>query len=163
MYVAADVMTPSVLVTTPATTLHDAACLMLEHQVSGLPVVDSGGQAIGMLTEADLLRRGEFGTDTQPGAWRAFFVSPERLAHEYVRMHGRTVGEVMTKNLVSVEPTTPLVDAVELMQSRGIKRLPVLLNGHVVGIVTRADLVRVLSKLLSRSPAAVSASDKAIR
>jgi len=159
----ADIMTRSVIVIGPSTTLRDAARLMLEHQISGLPVVDADGRAVGMLTEADLLRRGEIGTDTQEGGWRAFFADPERLANEYVHMHARSAGEVMSRQLVAVEPDTPLAEAVELMHARGFKRLPVLSGERVVGILSRADLLRVLAKLLSGPASPVSASDTAIR
>lgn len=158
---AADVMTRKVLCVTPSDSVRAAARLMLENHVSGLPVTDDQGHVVGMLTEGDLLERGEMATEPGVSPWRALWLGPQRLAERYVHAHGRTVQEVMTCDVIAVGGETPLGEVVALMESRGIRRLPVLENGRLVGIISRADLLRALSRLLpTQGPAA---SDAAIR
>jgi CBS domain-containing protein len=154
---ASDVMQREVITVTPGTRVADALRLMVRHHISGLPVVDETGAAVGMLSEGDLLRRVELGTETRLSAWRAWLAGPGREAGNYARSHARRVGEVMTVPLISVTPVTDLGDVVALMESRGIKRIPVLENGRIAGIVTRADLVRALERFLPRADTPVVA------
>lgn len=135
---------------TPETSLEEAIRTMLAGRFSGLPVVDSHGSLVGMLTEGDLLRRAETGTATRLPAWREWFAGPGRSAGRYVRTHARKVGEIMTTPVISALPDSELTEIVALMQSRRIKRVPVVEGGRLVGIVSRADLVRVLDRLLPR-------------
>jgi CBS domain-containing protein len=141
---AANVMTHPVYTVAPDTSIVDAARLMLEHHVSGLPVVDADGKLVGILTEGDLLRRAETGTEQRRPRWLELVVGPGFLAQEYVDAHARRVEQVMTENVASVTPQTRLSDLVHLMEKRRIKRLPVVVCGRVVGIVSRADLVHAL-------------------
>jgi CBS domain-containing protein len=158
----ADVMTREVITTTESASLAQAVELMLEHRISGLPVIGTGGRLSGMLSEGDLLRRTETGTAPQVSGWRALLAGPERLARWYLHTHGRKVGEVMTQPVVSVSPATPLTQAVELMQRHRIKRLPVLTeDGQLAGIISRADVLRALDRLLREH--AEAGSDDAIR
>ena len=140
----ADVMTQPVLTVTAQTTIADAARLMLLRHVSGLPVVEPGGAVIGMVTEGDLLRRAEMGTDRLHSRWIELLVSPGRLARDYVHSHARKVGEVMTHEVVSATPQQSLAEIVRLMETHHIKRLPVIEAGRLVGIVSRSNLVRAL-------------------
>ena len=157
----ADVMTQKVFSVTPETTIVDAARLMLQHGISGLPVVDSGGAVIGIVTEGDLLRRTETGTDHPHSRWYELLISPGRLARNYVHSHARKVGKVMTEAVASVTPSDSLAKVVELMESHHIRRLPVIEQGRLVGIVSRANLVRAL---LDKFPADnETESDAAIR
>jgi CBS domain-containing protein len=128
--------------------LAHAANLMIKSRVSGLPVVDVKGAVIGMITQGDLLRRVELGTVGRGPGWLASFFAPGRVAHDYVRTHGRSVREVMTSEVISTCADAPLSEVVELMESQQIKRLPVLQKGHLIGIVSRADLLRALAQLL---------------
>ena len=139
------------VMTQPATTLRDdapleqAIALMLERGISGLPVVDQYGRLLGMLTEGDLLRRVEVGTsEHHRSGWWDFIRGPGRNAAEYVRTHSRRVSDLMTRNPASVSEGTPLSDVVELMESRRIKRVPVMRDGMVVGVVSRSDLLRAV-------------------
>lgn len=139
------------VMTQPATTLRDdasleqAIALMLEHGISGLPVVDQHGQLVGMLTEGDLLRRVEVGTgEHHRSGWWDFIRGPGRNAAEYVRTHSRRVQDLMTRNPASVSEGTPLADVVELMEQRRVKRVPVLRLGEIVGVVSRSDLLRAV-------------------
>jgi CBS domain-containing protein len=157
---AADVMTLDPLSVTPETALVEAARLMLQHRISGLPVTDAKGAVVGVLTEGDLLRRAETGTERHRTGWSAFLMGPARLAGEYVDAHARKVGEVMTHDVVAVGASTDLAEIVQLMEKHRIKRVPVLADGKLVGIVSRSDLVRALVHKLTRQ--AVSRSRDAV-
>jgi CBS domain-containing protein len=149
---ASDIMTHDVVSIGQDASIGDAVDQMLDHDISGLPVVDGGGKVLGMLTEGDLLRRDEIGTERKRPRWLEFMFGPGRLADEYVRTHGRKVGEIMTKNVISVAEDTPLAKIVQLMERRHVKRLPVLRGGALVGIVSRAGLMRALARLLGKEP-----------
>lgn len=158
---AGDIMTRDPVRVQAGTPLSVAAQLMIDHRVSGLPVVDANGQVIGMLTEGDLLRRAEIGTDAG-ASWLKVFFTPGRVAEDFVHTHARRVGEIMTRDGVSVTEATPLREVVTLMQTKRIKRVPVLRGGTLVGIVSRADLVRALAEILQR-PSSPAGDDEAIR
>lgn len=145
---AADVMKAPVIWVVPETTIAEAARLMLKHGISGLPVMDQDAAVVGMLSEGDLLRRAETGTARLRARWLEFLIAPGRLAQEYVDAHARRVGEVMSTDVVSVHPEDDLAEVVRLMQKRRVKRLPVIENGKLVGIISRADLVSTLIRLL---------------
>lgn len=143
-----DVMTRAPVTTSPDSSVEDAANLMLKMRVSGLPVVDANGAVVGIITEGDLLRRVELGTAGHRAGWLWSFLAPGLAADEFVRTHGRRVGEVMTSEVVSTCADTSLSEIVALMEARQIKRLPVLHRGRLIGIVSRADLLRALTQLL---------------
>jgi CBS domain-containing protein len=157
-----DIMTRTVLSVRPETTILEAARLMLLHEISGLPVVDSDGHIVGIVTEGDFLRRAETGTRRQRSRWVEFFIGPGRLAEDYVRTRGRRVEDVMTQPVHVIDEDTPLSDVVELMERHRIKRLPVLRDRKVVGIVTRANLLHALASLAEEIKPTL-ADDKTIR
>jgi len=159
---AAHIMTRTVLSVRPETTILEAARLMLLHEISGLPVVDSQGHIVGMVTEGDFLRRAETGTRRQRSRWMEFFVGPGRLAEDYVRSTGRRVEDVMTQPVRTIDEDTPLSDVVELMERHRIKRLPVLRDRKIVGMVSRANLLHALASL-AREIKPTPADDEAIR
>jgi CBS domain-containing protein len=159
---AADLLTSLVVTVTPDATIEYAAQLMLQHRISGLPVTDSDGAVLGIVTESDLLRRAETGTDKRHARWVSLLIGPGRLAQEYVHTHGRKVGEVMTERVFTVTPETPLADLVALMETKHVKRVPVVDQGRLVGIVSRADVMAALVGLLSEKPAG-SVTDSDIR
>lgn len=138
-----EVMTRNVITVGPTTPIHKAAQLMVEHGVSGLPVVNDDGRLVGVVSEGDLIlrqkRRGK-----RPW-WRRFFEDGERLAREYQKAIGTTVGEVMTRRVVSISPVWGIETAASILQNRQIRRLPVVLDGQLVGIVSRADLIKALA------------------
>jgi CBS domain-containing protein len=156
---ASDIMTHEVVSVRHDAPLEEVIQVMLTHRVSGLPVVDDGA-VVGMLSENDLLRRPEMGTQRRRHHWLQLFSSGEAQAADYVRTHGLTAGEVMTSNVVSVNETTDVEEIAELLESRGIKRVPVLRSGKLVGIVSRADLLRSLGSRLRAKP---QAGDREIR
>jgi CBS domain-containing protein len=149
---AADVMTRRVLSVGPDATLSEAVGLMLKNGVSGLPVVDGSGALVGMLTEGDLLRRVETGTERKRAHWLEFLLGPGKMAAEYVHAHGRKVNEVMTTEVKTVGPATPLEDVVALMEKHRIKRVPVIVHGRLFGIVSRANLMQALMAVSSAIP-----------
>ena len=145
---AADVMTRNVLTVGPEASVAQAIRLMLDNNVSGLPVVAADGKVVGILTEGDLLRRNETGTERHRSRWREILMGPGRAAGEYVKTHGRKVEEIMTTDLISVSGDTPLDEVVGVMERRRIKRVPVLDGAVLAGIVSRADLLRSLLQAL---------------
>jgi CBS domain-containing protein len=159
---AQDVMTTRVITVTPETTVLDAAKLFVEHRISGAPVVDAGNAVVGVLSEGDLLRRVEIGTDgTHRTSWLDFFT--DSSAQAYVKSHGRRVGDVMTPDVISVEVDTPLAEIATLLESRGIKRVPVLKDHKLAGIVTRSNLLQALASSPAVNAMNVSSSDRDIR
>jgi CBS domain-containing protein len=138
-----------------------AGALMLKHQISGLPVVDSSGILLGIISEGDFLRRAELGTQRRRPRWLAFLISPGRLASEYVHACGRKVKEIMTPNPYTVTESTPVTEVVQLMERHRIKRVPVVCGRRLVGIVSRADLLRALARL-ARATETVATNDAEI-
>ena len=158
----AEVMTRGVITITPQSGILEAAELMLHHRLSGLPVIDASGTVVGIVTEGDLIRRAETGTATRRKPWLEFLVGPERLAREFIATHGRKVGEIMTRDVSAIAPESTLAELVSLMERRRVKRVPVIAGRRLVGIVSRADLVRALVEVLA-TPVRPGASDAEIR
>ena len=157
-----DIMTRKVISVKADDAVLLAARLMLQNRISGLPVLDEPGNLVGMVTEGDFLRRGEIGTQRHRPKWLEFLIGPGRLASEYVRACGRKVGEIMTPGPYTITEEATLETVVELMEKHRIKRLPVVRDGRVVGIVSRANLLRALASLARQVPAS-ALSDTAIR
>lgn len=159
---AGDVMTQSTVTVDPDASIMHAIHLMLKRRISGLPVVDNTGALVGMLTEGDLLRRAELGTQKRRPRWIEFLLGPGRLASEYVSACGRVVREVMTTPVHTVTEDAPLKDVVEIMESRQVKRLPVVRDDQIVGIVSRANLLRALASI-ARDTKPANVTDATIR
>ena len=157
-----DVMTRNVISVKADEPILNAAQLMLANRISGLPVVDAGGNLVGIVTEGDFLRRGEIGTARRRPKWLEFVIGPGRLAGEYVHESGCKVGEIMTPEPATVSEGDSLENVVQLMERRRIKRLPVLRDGRMVGIVSRANLMYALATLAREAPP-VAGDDAAIR
>ena len=159
---AEDVMTRDVISIDPDATVLQAARLMLQHHISGLPVIDKSGNLVGVLSEGDFLRRRETKTERRRSRWLEFLMGPGRIAAEYSHSHGSKVSEVMTTNVLTVDVTTPLEDIVDVMERRRIKRVPVLCGGLVVGIITRSNLMHAMVSL-ARAAQPAAGDDAAIR
>jgi CBS domain-containing protein len=142
---AKDVMTAGVVTVTEDASITEAIRLMLQRKISGLPVVDSTGALIGMVTEGDFLRRSELGTARPTARWIEFLLGPGKLAENYVHAAGRKVRDVMTHEGHAVEEETTLDEVVTIMERQKIKRVPVLRGRKLVGIVTRANLLHALA------------------
>lgn len=157
-----EIMTSPVVAIDPSTTVAHAARLMLDGHISGLPVVDAAKKLVGVVTESDFLRRGELGTERKRPRWLEFIVGSGREADEYVHANSRRVAEVMSHDPVSIMPDASLEDVVKLMTSRRIKRLPVLADGKLVGIVARSDLMRAMLRAIPEPSEAPHQSDAQI-
>ncbi len=159
---AAAIMTHDVVTVPPDMPVPDLVKLLLARGISGAPVVDKDGALVGMVTEGDLVRRAELGTARKRGGWAAFFTGTAVLAREYVRSHGLLVSDIMTAGAAAVGPDATLAEVADLMESRNVRRVPVVSDGHVVGIVSRANLLRAWASL-PKEAAPVAANDTAIR
>ncbi|MEI9806269.1 MAG: CBS domain-containing protein [Pseudolabrys sp.] len=159
---AEDVMTRDVISIDPDATVLAAAQLMLQHRISGLPVIDKTGKLVGVLSEGDFLRRRETETQHRRSRWLEFIMGPGRMAAEYTHSHANKVSEAMTVDVQTVADNTPLEDIVELMERRRIKRVPVLCGTEVVGIVTRSNLMHAMVSL-ARSAQPAATDDASIR
>lgn len=148
---AKDIMSPNVVTIGPDASIVQAARLMLQNRYSGLPVVDTSGALVGIVTEGDFLRRRETDTVRRRSRWLEFLVGPGHLAEEYVHAASRIVREVMSREVQTVSEDTPLDEIVGLMENRHIKRLPVMRGATVVGIVTRQNLLRAVVGSVTRA------------
>lgn len=157
----ADVMNEEVISISPSARIDEAIQLMTSKSISGLPVIDYNGTLVGIVTEGDFLRRAELGTEKRRPRWIEFLAGSNAVAADYIQTHSRRVGDVMTKSVVTIEEDTPLDEVVRLMEKKRVKRLPVLRGKLVVGIVSRANLVRALAAL--SPPRTRNASDAEIR
>lgn len=160
---ARDLMTTNVVTVKPDTTVRDVAALMLEKHISGVPVLDDNGKLVGMISEGDLLRRPELGTEKHRRRWLAFFSRADEQAREFTKSHALRAGDVMTKQVLHIAEDTPLGDVVGLMEKHRVKRLPVLSKGKLVGIVSRVDLIRALATRQAEPMPPPPESDATIR
>jgi CBS domain-containing protein len=162
---AMDVMTPAVISVDPNMTVQDLAKLLSERGISGAPVVDTGGRMVGIVSEGDLLHRTELGTERREKRrsswWLEAFASG--LARDYVKSHGRTVKDIMTSDVVTVTEDTELADVAKLLETNRVKRVPVLRDNKIVGIVSRANLVRALGAIAAAPASGMIEDDRAIR
>lgn len=165
---ASDVMTRDVVTVGPDTPVAAIIRLLLTRGISGVPVVDDEGVIVGMVSEGDLLRRAELGTEKKRGSWRAFFTGTATLASEYVRSHAMLARDMMTREVVCVGPTAALDAIADLMETHRIKRIPVVQDRTLVGIISRANLLRALASrvVTGEAPTGTAesvATDAAIR
>ena len=160
---ARDIMSTKVVTVSPSTSVRDVAGLMVEKHVSGLPVLNDNGTLVGMVSEGDLLRRPEIGTEKHRRRWVSFFSGVDSQAREFTKSHALRASDVMTEQVIHVSEETPLGDVVALMEKHNIKRLPVLSDGELVGIVSRADLLRALAARQAEPLPPPAESDATIR
>jgi len=154
-------MTAPVITTTPDTPIRDIASLLLEHRISGLPVVENG-RVVGIVSEGDLLRRAEIGTERRRSKWLDALIDPNIQAADFSASRGVLARDVMTREIVSVRPEAELSEIAKLLEQHHIKRVPVIDGDRLLGIVSRANLLRALS--LYQAPAVADAqSDQAIQ
>jgi CBS-domain-containing membrane protein len=142
---AADIMTLNPITVEPNASVMQAVRRMLQHRISGLPVVDTMDNLVGIVTEGDLLRRAETGTQRRRPRWLEFLIGPGRMANEYAHACGRKVHEVMSDNVRTIAEDSPLDEIVQIMETHQVKRLPVMRGERLVGIVSRANLLRALA------------------
>lgn len=160
---ARDVMTPNVISVPVDMAVPEIAKLMLDRRVSAVPVVDTGERVVGIISEGDLMRRPELGTDKPRSRWLRLFMGDEDRARDYVKTHGGHANDVMSQPVASVSPEATLADIVNLMTKRHIKRVLVLEQGKLVGMVTRSDLLRALHAREALPTKSVPQDDSSIR
>jgi CBS domain-containing protein len=160
---ARDVMTTKVVTVRPDTRVEQIAALLLERRISGVPVVDVDGRLVGIVTEGDLMRRPEMGTERHRGWWLRLFGDERERAAEYARAHGSRAEQVMTRNVVTVSEETPLGEIARLLEEHRIKRVPVVRGGQLVGIVSRANLLHGLAARPAPTPPERWMDDRSVR
>jgi CBS domain-containing protein len=146
------IMTRKVISVGTAASIVEAANIMLENHVSGLPVIDETGRLVGIVSQGDFLRRAEIGTQRKRGRWLKFLLGAGKVASDFVHERGRKVGEIMTPEPVTVTEDAALEDIVELMERNNVKRLPVVRGDRLVGIVTRSNLLQAVAELARDVP-----------
>jgi len=144
---AQDIMTRDVTTVSPNTSVRDIAAVMVEKHISGVPVLTDNGQIIGMVSQSDLLHRAELGTERKYKWWFRSLADSNALAQDYAKAHGRKAHDIMSRYVVSVRDDAELRDVADILDNYRIKRVPVVQEGRLVGIITRGDLVRALSQV----------------
>ena len=160
---AMDVMTSKVITVDENASVITVAKLLAERGISAVPVVDSENRVISMVSEGDLLHRAETGTERRQSWWLEMMASTNRLAGDYIKSHSGNVKDVMTRDVLSVTETTSVADIAILLETNRIKRVPVLRDGKLVGIVSRANLVRALAMTVNEPTSSTEADDRTIR
>lgn len=161
---AKDVMTTDVVTVSPDTPVRDIAALFLKHRISGVPVINGTGAILGMVSEGDLMHRPELGTDQQRRSWWLRMLrSHEEEARAYVKVHGVRAADVMTRYVVTVEEDASLADIANTLEHHHIKRAPVVHDDRLVGIVSRADLLRGMAARRPDTGGPTLTGDRAIR
>jgi CBS domain-containing protein len=158
---ASDIMTSPVVTVGPDAQVGETARLLLENRISAVPVVDGAGKLLGIVSEGDLMRRAETGTERRPSWWLALFSDAEAQARAFVKTHARRVADVMTRNVVTVAEDTALEDIADTLEKNRIKRVPVMRGDRLIGIVSRADLLHGL--VARRDAPGVTADDRSIK
>lgn len=141
---ASDIMTSRVITVGPDTRVRHIAALLFEHRISAVPVLEKG-TLVGIVSEADLLHRHEIGTDRSARSWWLQLVSGDRSIADYVKSHATRARDIMTRKVVTVTAETPLAEIATLFEKHGIRRVPVLQDGRLAGIVSRSNLVQALA------------------
>ncbi len=161
---AKDIMTTNVVTITRDTRVEDIAKLLLERSISAVPVVDGAeNRLVGIVSEGDMMFRRESETERHRSWWLNLLASPEDQAREYVKAHGQRAEDVMTREVVTVAEDTPVGEIAQILERRRIKRIPVLRDGKIVGIVSRANLLHGLAAHKDRISIAPSPDDRALR
>jgi CBS domain-containing protein len=160
---AKDVMTTGVVTVTPETQIQEIAKLLLERKISGVPVVDPEERVLGVVSEGDLMQRLGSESGRHRSWWLGFVASSQERAEEYVKRHGSRAADVMTRDVVTVAEETPIGEIARILEERRIKRVPVVRDGKLVGIISRANLLHGLAARKEAAPGAPSADDRSIR
>ena len=158
---ASDVMVRNVIAVGPDASVPDVAKILLQNCVSAVPVVTEGDKLVGIASEGDLMQRPEAGTEPRRSWWLEMFMNNDTRAAEFTRSHSRKVSDVMTREVVTAKPDTPLADVAALLVKHGIKRVPIVRRGKLVGIVSRANLLEMVASQAIRIP--INEDDETIR
>ena len=142
---ARDVMVAPVITASRNASIKSVAETLLRHRISAVPVVDDNGKLVGIISESDLLHRTEAGTERRRPWWLRAFVGPDTLAADYVKAHAKKASDTMTREVITASPDTPLHEIAALLEKHSIKRVPIVENGQLVGIVSRANLIQAVA------------------
>lgn len=143
---ARDVMVSPVITASVNATVRDVAKTLLEKHISAVPVVDGKGKIVGIVTESDLMHRAEAGTERRHSWWLQALQGDWAMASEYIKSHAAKISDIMTREVVTAMPETPLHEVAELLEARHIKHVPIVnKNGDLVGIVSRANLIQAVA------------------
>jgi len=158
-------MTTNVITVGPDMSVRDLAAMLSERGISGAPVVDSSGRMVGIVSEGDLLHRAELGTEKHSERRHSWWLEhyASGLAQDYVKSHGRAVRDIMTRNVTTVTEDTSLADIAMELETKRLKRVPVMRDGKIVGIISRSNLVRALGATLANPAAGAGEDDRTIR
>jgi CBS-domain-containing membrane protein len=159
---ASDVMVRNVITVSPDTETSVAIKLLVDKDISALPVVDGTDGVVGIISEADLFRREEIGTEKHRPWWLEAMIPSVTLATDFAKSHGRRVGEIMSERVVTAEEDTSLSKIATLLERHRIKRIPIVKDGKLVGIVSRSNLIQALASMSSKPDEALAA-DRALR
>jgi len=160
---AAEIMVTNVITVTPGHSVHEVAEILLERRISGVPVLNAAGELVGIVSEGDLMRRADAGTGHRRSWWLRLLMGREGLAQEFVREHARKVADIMTHDVITASPETPVSDLAELLERNAIKRVPIVDGRKVVGIVSRANLLQALAALRKQISVERPVGDAALR
>lgn len=160
---ASDVMGVNVITARPEWSIQEAAMVMLDKGISGLPVIDDNGHVIGMVSEGDLMRRADCGTGHRHSWWLRMLMGRDGLAQEFVKEHGRKVEDIMTRSVITAAPSTPLGEIAEILERNRIKRVPIVSDGKLLGVVSRANVVQAVASCLLCDNAATNQNDETLR
>ena len=160
---AADVMTHDVVTVNTDTTVKEIAEILLAKGISAVPVVDAAGALVGIVSEGDLIHRVENETERRRSWWLELFADRERMAQDFIKSHARKAGDVMTRQVVTVKPEMPLGEVSTLLEKHRIKRVPVVDGGKLVGIISRANLLRALVRVGEGVTTGTMATDSSLR
>ncbi len=142
---ARDVMVSPVITAKPSNSAKELAQIFTRHGISAVPVVDGAGKIVGIVSEGDLMRRADLGTEKRHSWWLAAFINTDTLAAEYIEARARKASDLMTAPVITASPETPLSEIATLLESNAIKRVPIVSNGQLVGIVSRANLIQAFA------------------
>ncbi|WP_242601351.1 CBS domain-containing protein [Pseudaestuariivita atlantica] len=156
-------MTTDVITVGNDATIDEAVALMLEHHVSALPVVGADGKLVGLISEGDLMRRLRGKDAPRRSWWLELFSAPEDSTDDFVKTRSRHVSDVMTRDVVSVAETTPVSEVARTLEAKRIKRVPVVRDGKVVGIVSRGNLLHALAQIDAKALPRLTATDEELR
>jgi CBS domain-containing protein len=156
-------MVSKVITVRPDASVATIAETLLANRISAVPVVDDSSALLGIVSEGDLIHRVETGTEQPRAWWLEFFIGKDALAREFIKSHGRKAADVMTRPVITVKPDTPLGELASLLEKHRIKRVPVVKNGKIVGIVSRANLVQALVTLGTGTKPSASVNDSILR
>jgi CBS domain-containing protein len=160
---ASDIMVSNVITVTPEQSVQDVAEILIERRISGVPVLDAAGELVGIVSEGDLMRRGDAGTEHRRSWWLKLLMGREGLAGEYIKEHATKVKDVMTRSVITAAPETSISDLAELLERNRIKRVPIVKDRKIVGIVSRANLLQALAGMRHQISVEKPTTDTALR